>query len=150
MAIKIHLSKIMGDRKVRLTNLSDRSGISRNTLLHLYHEDGKGVQFHVLDRLCKTLDCSLSDLIEYIPDELVQQSTVEKTGKRGQKYPVVHAAQPPTAPERPTEAAAPPIEEQPPAKRTRARKPAQVKPATETAPAAEAKPKRTRKTAERQ
>lgn len=65
MAIKIHLSRILGERRIKMSQLAEEAGIAKNTVLSLYHERAKGVTFEVLDKLCSALDCQPGDLLEY-------------------------------------------------------------------------------------
>lgn len=62
--IQVDLSVIMAKKRIKtVSELSKRTGISRTTLLSLYHEKGKGVQFDTLDKLCEHLDVDIGDLI---------------------------------------------------------------------------------------
>lgn len=69
MAIKIHLSRILGEKRINISELSKTAGIARNTATTLYHEDAKGITWDVLEKLCIALTCQPGDLIEYIPNE---------------------------------------------------------------------------------
>ena len=53
---------------MKMSELSRQTGIAKNSLSDLYREKVKGVQFETLDKICKALNCSLSDLLEYVPD----------------------------------------------------------------------------------
>jgi len=66
MPIKVHLSKLMGERKIKALELSRQTGINKNTILGLYHETKKGIQFETLEKLCKFFNCNVGDLIEYL------------------------------------------------------------------------------------
>jgi len=68
MPIKIHLSRILGERRIKMSELAEEAGIAKNTVLSLYHERAKGVTFEVLDKLCTALDCQPGDLLEYRPE----------------------------------------------------------------------------------
>jgi putative transcriptional regulator len=65
--IKIHLSKILGERRQKISDLVRETGINRGTLTRLYHETAERVDLDVLDILCVYLDCSLSELMEHEP-----------------------------------------------------------------------------------
>ena len=65
--IKCHLSRIMGERKLKISDLSRDTGINRGTLTRLYHETAERVDIEVMDGLCKYFNCQLGDLFEYIP-----------------------------------------------------------------------------------
>ena len=69
MAIKIHLSKILGQKRMKVAELARRTGISRRGLDKIYHEETGGIKFEVLEKLCEVLDVSVGDLLEYIPNE---------------------------------------------------------------------------------
>ena len=63
--IRCRLSAILGARRIKLTEVSRETGISRVTLTNLYYERNSGITMGVLDKLCKYLGCKVSDLLEY-------------------------------------------------------------------------------------
>ncbi|MEK4175127.1 helix-turn-helix transcriptional regulator [Aeribacillus sp. FSL K6-2848] len=67
--IKVHLSRIMGEKKLKIADVARMTGLHRNGIAKLYNEETDGIKFDTLDKLCKTLDCKVEDLIEYIDDE---------------------------------------------------------------------------------
>lgn len=67
--IKVHLSKIMGEKRINIADLSRMTGLHRNGITKLYNEDTDGVKFDTLDRICRALECSVQDIIEYINTE---------------------------------------------------------------------------------
>jgi putative transcriptional regulator len=67
--IRIHLGKLLGERKMKMSQLSQQTGISKNAISVLYYEKTKGIQFDTLEKICKVLDCSVCDLLEYAPDD---------------------------------------------------------------------------------
>lgn len=69
MAIRVRLSRILGEERIKVAELSRRTGISKYALHKLYHERNKGIQFATLERLCRDLDCSVGELLEYVPEE---------------------------------------------------------------------------------
>jgi len=66
MPIKINLSKLLGERKLRASEVARQTGINKNTLSSLYNENVSGIKFDTLEKLCKFLNCSVGDLIEYL------------------------------------------------------------------------------------
>ncbi len=68
MAIRNRLSRLLGDQRIRASELSRKTGISKNALSKLYNERSKGIEFETLNKLCKALKCSVGDLLEYVPD----------------------------------------------------------------------------------
>lgn len=69
--IKIHLSRIMGEKRINIADLSRMTGLHRNGITKLYNEDTDGVKFDTLDRICRALECSVQDVIEYIDTEKI-------------------------------------------------------------------------------
>ena len=66
--IKCHLSRLMGERKLKIADVARDTGLNRGTITRLYQETAQRVELDVLDGLCKYLQCQVSDLFEYIPD----------------------------------------------------------------------------------
>ncbi len=66
--IKIKLSEIMGRKRIRPVDLAKTTGLSKTTIHKLYYEKNSNIGVETLNKLCKELDCSISDLLEYIPD----------------------------------------------------------------------------------
>jgi len=67
--IKCHLSKILGERRLKMSDLIRQTGLSRGTITRLYHEQATRIEFEVAEKLCQKLECEIQDLLEYIPDE---------------------------------------------------------------------------------
>lgn len=68
MAIEVKLDLMLVKRKMRLTDLSERIGISVTNLSLLKTGKVKGIRFSTLEAICKELDCQPGDILEYIPD----------------------------------------------------------------------------------
>ena len=62
--VKCHLSRLMGERKLKISDVAKGTGINRGTVTRLYQETAIRVEFHVLEKLCMYLDCDISDLLE--------------------------------------------------------------------------------------
>ena len=78
MAVKVHLSRILGERKMKIAELSRLTGLSQHGLLHIYHERTNAISFAILNRLCEVLQVQVCDLLEYVPDKK-QENREEKT-----------------------------------------------------------------------
>jgi putative transcriptional regulator len=63
--IKCHLSRLMGERKLRIADVARAIGVNRSTITLLYYEKAKRIDFEVLDKLCRYFGCPISDLLEY-------------------------------------------------------------------------------------
>ena len=64
--IKNNLSKIMGEKRIKIYELEKLSGVSRSTITRLYYDKTNTISFNTMENLCKSLDCTLSDLFEII------------------------------------------------------------------------------------
>ncbi len=71
--IKCHLSRLLGERKLKISDVARDTGLNRGTLTRLYHETAERVELQVLNTLCAYLGCGLTDLLEYVPDPLGQE-----------------------------------------------------------------------------
>ncbi len=63
--IKCHLSRLMGERKLRIADLARAIEVNRSTITLLYYEKAKRIELEVLDKLCRYFDCKISDILEY-------------------------------------------------------------------------------------
>ena len=68
MSIIISLDVMMAKRKMGLTELSDRVGITLANLSILKNNRARAVRFSTLDAICKALDCQPGDILEYVED----------------------------------------------------------------------------------
>ncbi len=68
MSIQINLDLMLVKRKMSLTELSERLGISMTNLSLLKTGKVKGIRFNTLEGICRELQCQPADLLEYIPE----------------------------------------------------------------------------------
>jgi len=66
--IKCHLSRLMGERKLRLVDVARETGLHRNTVTLLYNETAARVDLDAMEKLCKFFDCKVEDLFEYVSE----------------------------------------------------------------------------------
>jgi putative transcriptional regulator len=64
-AIVIHLDKLLADRGMTLTELSERVGVSVVNLSILKNGHARAIRFSTLTRICQALDCQPGDLLSY-------------------------------------------------------------------------------------
>ena len=67
--ILIQLDRLLLERRMSLTELSDRVGVTMANLSILKTGKAKAVRLETLGRLCAALDCQPGDLMEFLPDE---------------------------------------------------------------------------------
>ncbi|MEH0674030.1 helix-turn-helix transcriptional regulator [Vibrio scophthalmi] len=65
--LKCHLSKIMGEKKLKISDVSRDTGINRGTITRLYNETATRVELEVIDTLCGYFDITVAELFERIP-----------------------------------------------------------------------------------
>ena len=64
-AIAVHLDKLLADRGMTLTELSERVDVSVVNLSILKNGHARAIRFSTLTRLCQVLDCQPGDLLSY-------------------------------------------------------------------------------------
>jgi putative transcriptional regulator len=68
--INVRLDYVLLDRRMKLTELAEATGIALNNLSVLKTNKARAIRFSTLNSLCKALKCTPGDLLEYIPDEI--------------------------------------------------------------------------------
>jgi putative transcriptional regulator len=69
MAIRVKLDHVLLDRRLTLTELAERIGITIANLSVLKTNKARAVRFSTLDALCRELQCQPSDLLEWTAEE---------------------------------------------------------------------------------
>jgi len=67
--INIRLDYLLLDRRMKLKDLAEATGLAVNNLSILKTNKARAIRFSTLNSLCKALNCTPGDLIECIPDE---------------------------------------------------------------------------------
>ncbi|MDR9500120.1 MAG: helix-turn-helix transcriptional regulator [Hydrogenovibrio sp.] len=67
--IKCNLSTLMGQKKLKISDVARETGIHRNTITLLYKEEATRVELKVIEQLCKFFDCEVGDFFEIIDDQ---------------------------------------------------------------------------------
>lgn len=68
--IKCHLSRLMGERKLKISDVARDTGLHRNTITLLYQETANRVDLDALNTLCRYFGVSVGDLLEYVNDSV--------------------------------------------------------------------------------
>ena len=66
--INIRLDYLLLDRRMKLKDLAEATGLAVNNLSVLKTNKARAIRFSTLNSLCKALNCTPGDLIEFIPD----------------------------------------------------------------------------------
>lgn len=66
--IRCHLSRLMGERKMKVIDVARETDLHRNTITLLYKETATRVDVETMDKLCKLFGCQVGDLFEFVED----------------------------------------------------------------------------------
>lgn len=69
MPIVVNLDIMLARRKMSLTELSERVGITIANMSILKSGRAKAVRFSTLEEICRILDCQPGDILEYMDEE---------------------------------------------------------------------------------
>lgn len=64
--IKCHLSRLMGERKLKISDVARDTGLHRNTITLLYQETATRVDLEAIEALCKYFDIQVGELFELV------------------------------------------------------------------------------------
>lgn len=79
--IRIHLSRMLGEKRITQKQLSLETGIRAATINEIYHEMAERINLEHLDKICEYLECDITDLIEFIPKDKIQNKKITKHKK---------------------------------------------------------------------
>lgn len=68
MSIRLNLDRMLLERRLTLTQLADRVGITLANLSILKTNKARAIRFSTLDALCRELKCQPADLLEFVDD----------------------------------------------------------------------------------
>ena len=68
MAIRVTLDRILLERRMSLTDLSERVGVTLANLSILKTGKARAIRFSTLEAICEVLACQPGDLLEFQPD----------------------------------------------------------------------------------
>ena len=66
--VRCHLSRMLGEKRLRISHVVRDTGINRGTITRLYHERAERVELESVEKLCRYLECRLEDLFELVED----------------------------------------------------------------------------------
>lgn len=78
MAIIINIDVMLAKRKMSVTELSEKVGITMANISILKNGKAKAIRFSTLEEICKVLDCQPGDILEY-------RKEIENTGREDDK-----------------------------------------------------------------
>jgi putative transcriptional regulator len=73
MAIRVDLDKRLYDRRMSLTELADRVGVTIANLSILKTGKARAIRFSTLEALCRELNCQPGELLVFVPGPLNEE-----------------------------------------------------------------------------
>ena len=69
MAIRINIDVMLAKRKMSVTELSEKVGITMANISILKNGKAKAIRMDTLDKICQSLGCQPGDILEYVEEE---------------------------------------------------------------------------------
>ena len=69
MAIIINIDVMLAKRKMSVTELSEKVGITMSNISILKNGKAKAINVDTLNKICRALDCQPGDILEYVPSD---------------------------------------------------------------------------------
>lgn len=73
MSIKINLDVMLAKRKMSVTELSEKVGITMANISILKNGKAKAIRFSTLEGICQALDCQPGDILEYEKEKPIKE-----------------------------------------------------------------------------
>jgi len=67
--IRCHLSRMMGERKLKVMDVARETGLHRNTVTLLYKETATRVDIDAIEKLCHLFECEVGNLFERVTND---------------------------------------------------------------------------------
>lgn len=67
--IRCHLSRLMGEKKLKVIDVARETNLNRSTVSALYYEKASRVELDVVEKICRFFNCQVADLFELTDDE---------------------------------------------------------------------------------
>jgi putative transcriptional regulator len=78
MAITVKLDDLLHERRMTLTDLSERIGITLANLSILKTGKARAIRFSTLEAICSALGCQPGDILEFVPDSISGSELLSK------------------------------------------------------------------------
>lgn len=67
--IRCHLSRYMGERKLKVIDVARETGLNRSTVSALYYEKSARIELDAVEKLCRFFGCSVGEFFEITDDK---------------------------------------------------------------------------------
>ncbi len=76
MAIAVKLDDMLHDRRMTLTELADRIGITLANLSILKTGKARAIRFSTLNAICEALSCQPGEILRFEPEQVASEAVV--------------------------------------------------------------------------
>jgi len=66
--VRCNLSRILGEKKLKVSDVERATGLHRHKVAALYKETAKKIDLETIDKVCEYLECSVGELFERVED----------------------------------------------------------------------------------
>lgn len=66
--LKCNLSKIMGEKRLKVADVARDTGINRGTITRIYNEEATRIELEVVEKLCDYLEIEVGELYEIVKE----------------------------------------------------------------------------------
>ena len=84
MAIVVKLDDLLYDRRMTLTELAERVGMTLANLSILKTGKARAIRFSTLDAICEALSCQPGDILQFEPEQ-IESEQMATAGKRNER-----------------------------------------------------------------
>ncbi|WP_107867112.1 helix-turn-helix domain-containing protein [Agitococcus lubricus] len=67
--IRWHLARLMGEHKMKISDVLRQTGFSRNAVTLMYKEIAQMIDLGALDKLCCLFECQVADMLEFADEQ---------------------------------------------------------------------------------
>ena len=85
MAIQVTLDDVLHDRRMTLSELSERVDITLANLSILKTGKARAIRFSTLDAICEALSCQPGDILRFVPDEAEDEQPASARAQGGRQ-----------------------------------------------------------------
>lgn len=71
--IRCHFSRLLGEHKLKMSDVARDTGVNRGTLSRLYYETAERVELADIEALCRYFECGVGEFLELAPAEKPQR-----------------------------------------------------------------------------
>ena len=75
--IRCHLSRFMGERKLKVIDVARETHLNRSTVSSLYYEKAARIELDAVEKLCRFFGCQISEMFELVDDKPDDKSAIE-------------------------------------------------------------------------